>query len=49
VVHFGLGSAASIDRVTVRWVGGVTETVTGVQPGGIFKIVQGAGAATRIK
>lgn len=46
LLHFGLGQATAIDKVTVRWVGGATETFTGVTANGRFKLVQGTGAAT---
>jgi hypothetical protein len=45
LVHFGLGDATSIDSVTVRWVGGTTETFSGVTPGGRFLLVEGSGQA----
>ena len=44
-VHFGLGNAADVDSVTVRWLGGATETFTGISPKGRYKLVEGAGAA----
>ncbi|MFO0588458.1 MAG: FG-GAP-like repeat-containing protein [Polyangiaceae bacterium] len=44
-IHFGLGASASIDEITVRWVGGATEKFTGVTPKGRFKLVEGAGVA----
>lgn len=43
IVHFGLGKNTSIDSVTVRWVGGVTETITGLAPNKRFKVVEGSG------
>jgi hypothetical protein len=46
LLHFGLGQATAIDKVTVRWVGGATETFVGVTPNGRFKLVQGTGTAT---
>jgi len=45
LVHFGLGSATTIDSVTVRWVGGATETFTGVAPGGRYLLMEGSGEA----
>jgi hypothetical protein len=44
-LHFGLGDAQAIDEVTVRWVGGATETVTGLAPGGRYRVVEGSGVA----
>lgn len=46
VMHFGLGDNTAVDAVTVRWVGGATETFTGVGVGGRFRLVEGAGVAT---
>ncbi|MFO0553329.1 MAG: FG-GAP-like repeat-containing protein [Polyangiaceae bacterium] len=47
LVHFGLGSASSVDSVEVRWPnGGPTETFSGVIAGGRFRLVRGSGAAT---
>jgi hypothetical protein len=49
VVHFGLGTNQAIDSVTVRWVGGQTETINGLAVDGIFQIVEGSGMAVKIK
>ena len=43
VVHFGLGDVDEIDDVTVRWVGGGTETISGLSPNGRFHVVEGTG------
>ncbi|MBN1945978.1 MAG: VCBS repeat-containing protein [Bradymonadales bacterium] len=43
VVHFGLDQLEIIDQVTVRWVGGDTETITGLQPNGRYLVVEGSG------
>jgi len=48
VVHFGLGSETAIDSVTVSWVGGSTETITGLAPGGRYHVVEGSGTGTLI-
>ncbi len=45
IVHFGLGKAATIDTVTVRWVGGKVESFTGIQPKHRYKLVEGTGKA----
>jgi hypothetical protein len=45
LVHFGLGDATVIDSISVRWVGGATETFDGVAPNGRFLIVEGSGQA----
>ena len=49
LVHFGLAQEKSIDLVTVRWVGGKTETITGVQPNGLYRIVEGSGVAVKLR
>jgi hypothetical protein len=43
IVHFGLGDNTAIDEVTVRWVGGVTETITGLEPRRRYRVEQGSG------
>jgi ASPIC/UnbV protein/putative metal-binding protein/VCBS repeat protein len=45
MVHFGLGPNTTIDSLTVRWVGGATETISGATANGRFRIVEGSGAA----
>ena len=42
-VHFGLGAAASIDRVEVRWPGGREELWTAVEINNIVTLTEGAG------
>ncbi len=44
-VHFGLGSATEVDRLTVRWPGGQAETYRGLAADGRYRIVQGSGQA----
>ncbi len=44
-MHFGLGSAAGIDHVTVRWPGGAPQTFTGVRPDRRYVLRQGRAAA----
>jgi hypothetical protein len=48
IVHFGLGKAGAIDQVTVRWVGGKTETFGGIEPMHRYKLVEGTGKAEKI-
>jgi hypothetical protein len=48
IVHFGLGDGTEVEEVKVRWVGGATETISGVEARGRFKVVEGTGTATRI-
>jgi enediyne biosynthesis protein E4 len=43
LVHFGLGACATIDALTVRWVGGKTETITGAAPRHRYRVVEGSG------
>ena len=45
VLHFGLGKAAAVTSVKVKWVGGATEIITGVKPRGTFLVVEGSGKA----
>ena len=49
VLHFGLGKATSVTSVKVRWVGGASETISGVSPGGKYTIVEGTGKAVLVK
>ena len=43
---FGLGEAATVDRLLVRWPGsGAAETFTGLEPQGRYRIVQGSAKA----
>lgn len=44
IVHFGLGTNTQIDEVTVRWVGGNTETIAGLTPNQRYLVEQGSGS-----
>ena len=44
-VDLGLGDAEAVEAVTVRWPGGAQEAITGVAPGGRYRIVEGTGRA----
>ncbi len=46
VVHFGLGSADSIDSVSVRWPNGTVESISGADAGARWRVVEGDGVAT---
>jgi thiol-disulfide isomerase/thioredoxin len=46
-IHFGLGDQARIDRVVVRWPGGVAETFANVTADALFELTQGDGQAAR--
>ena len=48
VVHFGLGTETAIGSATVTWVGGSTETITGLAPGGRYLVLEGSGTGTLI-
>ncbi len=47
-LHFGLGDATKIDRVQVRWPGGVIETIAGLSVGHHYQFVQGADKPVRL-
>ena len=49
VVHFGLGTASSIESVTVRWPGGANERFVGATPDGRFRLEQGSGKAHAVE
>jgi hypothetical protein len=42
-LHFGLGKAASVDKIVVRWPSGETESFTGVKVNGTAILVEGKG------
>ena len=44
-LHFGLGSAEKVERVTIHWPGGKAEDITGVVAGKHQRIVQNSGNA----
>ncbi len=48
VVHFGLAQHTAVDELTVRWVGGATETITGCTPGARQRIVEGSGTCSAL-
>jgi hypothetical protein len=45
VVHFGLGKAQNIEAATIRWIGGETETITGLDVNARYLVVEGEGVA----
>lgn len=45
VLHFGLGGAATVDSLVVRWPCGSTERFAGVSPGGYYELREGEGSA----
>jgi hypothetical protein len=47
-VHFGLGKQTAIDSVTVRWVGGKTETFAGVGSNATWDLTEGKGKAVKL-
>ena len=42
-VHFGLGGAAKVDRVEIRWPSGGTETLQNLAPDRIYVVKEGSG------
>jgi hypothetical protein len=40
IAHFGLGNAAKIDRVTVYWTGGNTQTITNIAVNQLITITE---------
>lgn len=44
-VHFGLGDAAKIDRVEVRWPCGTVQTVGGIESNKMYRVVEGKAKA----
>ena len=44
-VHFGLGQAATVDSILVRWPSGAEETFPGVEADADWLLVEGSGAA----
>jgi enediyne biosynthesis protein E4 len=47
-LHFGLGSAARADRISVRWPSGTTEQFPGAAADGQFLLVEGSGTSKRM-
>ena len=47
-LHFGVGNATSIDRLEVRWPGGMTENVSGISANQIVTITEGQGVTSRV-
>jgi hypothetical protein len=48
IVQLGLGSGTAIDSLTVRWVGGATETITGIVADHRYRVVQGSGTGVEL-
>ena len=44
-IHFGLGSSTEIDRLTVQWPGGKTQSFTGLSADRRYRLTQGNGVA----
>lgn len=40
ITHFGLGSATKIDKITVYWIGGNTQTITNVNANQLLTITE---------
>ncbi len=43
IVHFGLGKRTGIDEITLRWVGGTVEKISGIQPNQRYLVIEGSG------
>jgi tetratricopeptide (TPR) repeat protein len=48
-IHFGLGVATKIDKVTVHWPGGDVEEFTNLQINGRYKLKQGSKSVEEVK
>ena len=42
-VHFGLGAARRVDRVTIRWPSGAVDTSGGLDAGRFYEVKEGSG------
>jgi hypothetical protein len=47
--HFGLGDAAKVEAIQVRWPSGAEEKFPGVAANGRYLLVEGSGAAKPLK
>jgi len=47
-LHFGLGAAEAVDKITVRWPSGVSEDFPGAAAGKLYLLVEGTGQAKAI-
>ncbi|MHC4080920.1 MAG: FG-GAP-like repeat-containing protein [Planctomycetota bacterium] len=48
MVHLGLGAAASVDRLEVRWIGGGTDVYENLSAGGLWEIREGEATPRRL-
>ena len=48
-VHFGLGSTSQVDEVTVRWIGGRTETFNALAANGVYILKAGSPASAQAR
>ncbi len=48
-IHFGLGNADQLEKVTVHWPGGDVETFAGVEADARYELKQGAGTAVSLE
>ena len=44
-IHFGIGDASEIERLTISWPGGGTEELTALKANTFYRVVQGSNAA----
>jgi len=47
-LHFGLGTATRVDRISVRWPSGINEQFQGTPADGMVLLVEGSGTAKRL-
>lgn len=47
-LHFGLGEAARVDRLEVRWPSGEVDVISEIGLDGVFRVVEGSGKAERV-
>ncbi|MFV2068734.1 MAG: ASPIC/UnbV domain-containing protein, partial [Pirellulales bacterium] len=48
-LHFGLGAASKLDKITVDWPGGAAELFSGVEVDGRYVLTQGSGRPRQVR
>ena len=49
VVHFGLGSSASVEGLEVRWPSGIVDRIGALEADRLVRIEEGSGKAETVK